>query len=47
MSDLSKLTAKSITSMVDGNYARWRRSKDDSCDTCLERERNWSKVRVA
>lgn len=31
----------------DGNYARWRRSTDDGCDTCLERERNWSKVRVA
>jgi len=31
----------------DGNYARWRRSTDDGCDTCFDRERNWSKVRYA
>lgn len=26
--------------------AYWRRSKDDSCDTCLERERLWNPVEI-
>lgn len=31
----------------DGNAdAYWRRAKDDSCQTCVERERQWSPLRI-
>ncbi len=31
----------------DGNAdAYWRRSKDDSCGICIQRERDWSPVRI-
>lgn len=31
----------------DGNAdAYWRRGKDDSCQTCLQREADWSPVRI-
>lgn len=31
----------------DGNAdAYWRRAKDDSCGTCIQRERDWSPVRI-
>lgn len=31
----------------DGNAdAYWRRSKDDSCQVCVQRERDWSPVRI-
>lgn len=31
----------------DGNAdAYWRRSKDDSCQTCIERERQWSPLQI-
>lgn len=31
----------------DGNAdAYWRRSKDDSCQTCLEREAQWSPLKI-
>lgn len=31
----------------DGNAnAYWRRAKDDSCQTCIERERQWSPLRI-
>jgi hypothetical protein len=30
-----------------GDYdAWWRRSKDDSCQTCIQRERDWSPVHI-
>jgi len=31
----------------DGNAdAYWRRAKDDSCGTCIQRERDWSPVKI-
>jgi hypothetical protein len=31
----------------DGNAdAYWRRAKEDSCQTCIERERQWSPLRI-
>jgi hypothetical protein len=31
----------------DGNYdAYWRRGKDDSCQTCIQREGDWSPVKI-
>ncbi|HLC05543.1 MAG TPA: hypothetical protein VJK02_21095 [Anaerolineales bacterium] len=32
---------------AEGDYdCYWERSKDDSCDTCLEREAQWSPVKI-
>jgi hypothetical protein len=31
----------------DGNAdAYWRRAKDDSCGTCIQRERDWSPIKI-